>query len=317
MLFNSHLFIFVFLPLTLIGFAFCRRRYSVDVSITWLVLCSLVFYGWWYPPYLALLIASVAFNYSIGKALIRLGESGEEAGRRSAKLLLAGGVTANLLAIGYFKYAGFVSDNVSALFGASPGTISIVLPLAISFFTFQQIAYLIDCERSAAVSSGIQRYFLFVTFFPQLIAGPIVLFRDVMPQINVLGSRLSIASTAIPALTFFSIGLFKKVVIADHLAVYSDLAFATANSTAITFSLLESWAAALTYSLQLYFDFSGYSDMALGLALMFGIRLPFNFGSPYKASSIIEFWRRWHITLSRFLREYLYCLLYTSPSPRD
>ena len=292
MLFNSYVFVFIFLPVALAGFWLCCSRRMGEMAVVWLVMCSLFFYGWWYPPYLALLISSIVVNYLIGKALTAHNGSDEEQDRQHAKLLLAGGIAANLLAIGYFKYAGFIADSVASVAGTSFGALNIILPLAISFFTFQQIAYLIDCYRGKAEDSGFRRYFLFVSFFPQLIAGPIVLHRDVMPQFQALGSHLPKMKSVLPGVIFFSIGLFKKVVIADHLAIYADLAFTTANSANITISFFEAWSAALTYSLQLYFDFSGYSDMAVGLGLMFGIRLPLNFNSPYKASSIIDSPRR-------------------------
>jgi len=306
MLFNSYTFLFLFLPITLIGFWFCCSRAKGDLAVLWLVACSLFFYGWWYPPYLFLLVTSVVINYVIGSALLKQSTFGQLEKHGTSKFMLFWGIAGNLAAIGYFKYSGFLSENMSLIIGSSYGVSNVVLPLAISFFTFQQIAYLIDCYRGGASKTGIRRYFLFVTFFPQLIAGPIVLQRDVMPQFENLGKKLPAADSVLPGLIFFSIGLFKKVVIADHLAIYADLAFTTINSPAVVVSLLEAWTAALTYSLQLYFDFSGYSDMALGLGLLFGIRLPLNFNSPYQAASIIDFWRRWHMTLSRFLRECLY-----------
>ncbi len=306
MLFNSYIFLLFFLPVVLCGYWILCRGGRTDATVIWLVLCSLFFYGWWYPPYLALLIGSILVNYQIGRMLTRRAASEQHQSRRFPGLVLFGGVSINLFAIGYFKYADFVMLNVGWLWNASFDSLKIALPLAISFFTFQQIAYLVDCYRGATEKIGIARYFLFVTFFPQLIAGPIVLQRDVIPQFELLGRNLPKLSSAFAGLMFFSIGLFKKVVIADHLATYADLAFGTVNSVAAEISLIEAWAATLTYSLQLYFDFSGYSDMAVGLGLIFGIRLPFNFYSPYKSTSIIEFWRRWHMTLSRFLRECLY-----------
>jgi alginate O-acetyltransferase complex protein AlgI len=224
--------------------------------------------------------------------------------RLSGKLL-ALGVTANLAAIGWFKYAGFMATNLNWLFDLNLGGQNIVLPLAISFFTFQQIAFLVDCHRNIAHEYDFLDYTLFVSFFPQLIAGPIVHHNDVIPQFRQLRKeRFSIDNLQI-GLTVLMIGLFKKLVIADGLAEMVTPIFDRAESgTAL--GAAEAWLGAFGYTFQLYFDFSGYSDMAIGAARMFGIRLPENFNSPYKSQSIIDFWRRWHITLSRFLQDYLY-----------
>ncbi len=207
--------------------------------------------------------------------------------------------------LGYFKYANFFVDNLNALVGSSLTLETIILPLAISFFTFQQITYLVDAYRGETREYHFLHYALFVTFFPQLIAGPIVHHREMLPQFarDTL-YRLKAEHLAV-GITIFTVGLFKKVVLADGIAIYATPVFEAAEA-GVVLTLFEAWGGALAYSLQLYFDFSGYSDMAIGLARMFGIRLPLNFNSPYKASSIIDFWRRWHITLSRFLRDYLY-----------
>ncbi len=307
MLFNSLEFILVFLPITLIGFYVIGAQGYQRAAIAWVVVASLSFYAYWNPgdhapmelwrwwP-LALICSSVVFNFLVGQRLLA----------RPSKLLLGIGVAANLAAIGYFKYAGFFAlDVLQPLTGVEVGLGQIVLPLAISFFTFQQIAYLVDAYRGEVRADGFVNYALFVTFFPQLIAGPIVHHSETMPQFanrSTFRPKLDHLSLG---LSIFVIGLAKKVLLADGIAVYATPVFAAAQAGADP-TLFEAWGGALAYTFQLYFDFSGYSDMAIGLGLMFNIRLPLNFNSPYKAVNIIDFWRRWHITLSRFLRDYLY-----------
>ncbi len=301
MLFNSYEFLFVFLPVTLTGFFIVCRQLGREGAIVWLVLASLFYYGWWNPNYVGLILVSMVVNFLVGRNISRLSVT---AGWTRG-LLVVCGVAFNLLLLGYFKYANFFVSTAADLTGADIVLAPIVLPLAISFFTFQQIAYLADAYQGAASEYSFRHYALFVTFFPQLIAGPIVHHAEMMPQFmrdDVL--RPQMRNFAIGG-TIFAIGLFKKVVLADGVALYASPVFATAASGA-SLSFFEAWGGALAYTFQLYFDFSGYSDMAIGSARMFGIRLPLNFFSPYKATSIIEFWRRWHITLSRFLRDYLY-----------
>lgn len=299
MLFNSYIFIFVFLPIVLLGFYAIGARGHHRVAISWLVGASLFFYGWWNPAYLGLILGSVLFNYAAGVAL-----GGHEQGF-SRKWLLALGVAGNLGLLGYFKYANFFVENISLLTGADYHLGKILLPLAISFFTFQQIAYLVDAYKGETREYNFLHYCLFVTFFPQLIAGPIVHHKEMLPQFaRDRIYRLDYGHLAI-GITIFTLGLFKKVVLADGVAVYVAPVFDAAEA-GIALNLFEAWQGALAYTFQLYFDFSGYSDMAIGLARMFGIKLPLNFNSPYKAGNIIEFWRCWHMTLSRFLRDYLY-----------
>jgi len=300
MLFNSPEFLFLFLPITLwVYHRVCLAGYK-RLSGAWLVLASLAFYGWWEPKYLVLIIGSIAANHLLAIALERC----SDARPKMRWLLLAIGVLGNLAAIGWYKYSGFFLSVSNDAFGTEFHIRALILPLAISFFTFQQIAYLVEVYRRSHGAGDAGTYLLFVTFFPQLIAGPIVNYRDMAPQFSRLGKGL-VSSHLLQGLLVFSVGLFKKVIIADGVAPYSDTVFALA-ANGVDPTLLEAWAGALAYSLQLYFDFSGYSDMALGLGLMIGIRLPKNFESPYRASSIIEFWRRWHISLSTFLRDYLY-----------
>jgi len=298
MLFNSYIFIFGLLPASVIGFFLIGGRGHHRVAIAWLVAMSLLFYGWWNPAYVGLILFSILFNYSLGVVL------GSET-RAPVRWHLGFGVAVNLGLIGYYKYANFFVDNVNALTGASYHMETIVLPLAISFFTFQQIAYLVDAYRGETREYNFLHYCLFVTFFPQLIAGPIVHHKEMLPQFaQDRIFRLNKEDLAV-GLTIFTIGLFKKVMLADEIAQYVGPAFAAADRGEVL-TFFEAWGAALSYTLQLYFDFSGYSDMAIGIARMFGIRLPLNFNAPYKAANIIEFWRRWHMTLSRFLRDYLY-----------
>ncbi len=300
MLFNSYEFIFLFLPITLLGFHLIGKHEHYRIAIAWLVGASLFFYGWWNPAYLGLILFSILFNYSIG---VLLGNS--PGNKLSKKTILTIGVSINLLVLGYYKYANFFVDTLNALNSTNIVLYEVILPLAISFFTFQQITYLVDSYRGQTKEYKFLHYCLFVTFFPQLIAGPIVHHKEMLPQFaNNIVYKIRSKNLAI-GITIFALGLFKKVVLADGVSVYSTPVFDAAESGVIL-TFFEAWAGALAYTFQLYFDFSGYSDMAIGIARMFGILLPLNFNSPYKSTSIIDFWRRWHITLSRFLRDYLY-----------
>ncbi len=301
MLFNSYAFIFGFLPLTLAVYCLLGQMVSARAALLWLTTASLFFYGWWDPAYLALLAASILFNFSIGLLLTRAAQES----RPLRRPLLVFGVMANLGLLGYYKYSEFFSANLAALTGIDLQLQAVILPLGISFYTFTQIAYLVDAARGEAKEYNPISYSLFVTFFPHLIAGPIIHHRQVMPQFsNPAIFRFNHTNFAV-GITFFAIGLSKKVVFADTLATYSSPVFAAAADGA-SLSAIEAWTGALAYTLQLYFDFSGYSDMAVGLSRMFGIILPFNFNSPYQAVNIIDFWRRWHMSLSAFLRDYLY-----------
>ena len=303
MLFNSFEFVFLFLPITLVVFFLIGRKVKhvkQQLPLLWLVLASLFFYGWWKPLNLPLIIVSILVNYGLGYLL---GNVLEKATVKKGVLSL--GIIFNLGLICYFKYSGFLISNLNQFTGTNFYVPSVVIPLAISFFTFQQIAYLVDAYKGETKEYSILRYMLFVCFFPQLIAGPIVHHKEVLPQFEQASTYNFTKRTLAIGLTVFVAGLFKKVIFADRIAEYSNLAFAAAaQGIDLTFS--ESWVGALSYTMQLYFDFSGYSDMAIGAAYMFGIRLPLNFNSPYKAISIVDFWRRWHITLSHFLRDYIY-----------
>ncbi len=295
MLFNSYIFIFAFLPVVLLVYWGVRGRHRLEPALVWLTLASLFFYGWWNPAYLWIILGSMVGNYLLGKYLTRT----------QSKLILGLGVAANLGVLGYYKYANFLVDNIDLLFSTHLTLHTIILPLAISFFTFQQIAYLVDTYQRKTEEYQFLHYSLFVVFFPQLIAGPIVHHKETIPQFLKPLPLSSFSSHMSVGLTLFFIGLFKKVVIADTLAVTATPIFSMADA-GVALSAQDAWLGALAYTFQLYFDFSGYSDMATGLARMFGIVLPMNFFSPYKAVNIIDFWRRWHITLSRFLRDYLY-----------
>jgi D-alanyl-lipoteichoic acid acyltransferase DltB (MBOAT superfamily) len=292
MLFNSYDYLLYFLPLTLIGFFALGRR--PGWSVAWLVAASLFFYAWWNPRYLPLILASIAFNFVIGGVIRRE--------RSRAKLVLACGIAANLLLLGVFKYADFAIDNAAVMLGLTFSLPHIVLPLGISFFTFTQIAYLVDVYRDRAREPSLANYALFVSFFPHLLAGPILHHSEMMPQFASATNKRPQAANMAAGLFLLCIGLVKKVCFADHLAPLAEAGF----DHPATLTTLGAWLAVLAYTLQIYFDFSGYTDMALGAARMFNIELPLNFNSPYHATNIREFWLRWHMTLSRFLREYLY-----------
>jgi alginate O-acetyltransferase complex protein AlgI len=300
LLFNSYAFIFAFLPITLILFFLIGKR-SQYLAAAWLTVASLAFYGWWNPNYLLLLLISIGFNFQVGKniALMRAKSS------RWTKTLFIAGVAANLLLLGYYKYLGFLIGNLNH-FVVNPLPIpEIVLPLGISFFTFTQLAFLADAYQGHAQEFRPLHYVLFVTYFPHLIAGPVLHHKEMMPQFAQPAIyRINWENQAV-GLSIFFIGLFKKLLLADEMSRYARPVFdAVAKGQPV--ALLDAWAGAFSYTFQLYFDFSAYSDMAIGISLLFGIKLPLNFNSPYKAASIIEFWRCWHMTLSRFLRDYLY-----------
>ena len=298
MLFNSYEFIFFFLPITFFIYFFLLKRRLLIGAKGFLVFSSLFFYSWWNIDYLPLILASMLFNYVVGNTL----NENFASIRINRRVILAVGVSANLALLGYFKYSDFFIENVNLLFESSVPLLHLALPLAISFFTFQQIAYLADSYRGETKEYDFLNYALFVTFFPQLIAGPIVHHAEMMPQFASRWNAVKNYRHIATALFIFSIGLFKKVVIADTFAVWANKGFDTASSL----NFFEAWATSLSYTFQLYFDFSGYTDMAIGAALLFNIKLPFNFNSPYKALDIQDFWRRWHMTLSRFLRDYIY-----------
>jgi alginate O-acetyltransferase complex protein AlgI len=300
MLFNSYPFIFGFLPLTLAGF-FLLGRGSRSWAIRWLILASLFFYAWWRPINLLIIAPSMIVNFLLARVLQRLGR---EQNQGAARWVLAAGIAFNVLFLGYFKYANFFASAANDVFGTSFVLARIILPLGISFITFQKIAFLVDVHAGRIEEFTFEDYCLFVLFFPQLIAGPIVHYREMMPQFHRASARFDTENVAV-GLTLFAFGLFKKVVLADAIAPSVTAVFAHASTGAST-SFLPGWMAALGFTCQIYFDFSGYTDMALGLGRFFGVKFPPNFYSPLKASSIIDFWLRWHMTLTRFLTAYIY-----------
>jgi alginate O-acetyltransferase complex protein AlgI len=298
LIFSSAGFVFLFLPISVVVyFALTRARKTVLARL-WLAVASLVFYGMWRVDYVPLLLASIAFNFWAGTRLTSAGLYGTRHGR----WLLGAAIAINLAVLGYFKYAAFGAQILSGLSGAAFAVGDIALPLGISFFTFTQVAFLVDCYRGRVKEADPLNYALFVTFFPHLIAGPILHHSEMMPQFASRWTTRPRYRNILFGLCLFGLGLFKKVIIADSFARWSNYGFDGSHGL----DFFSAWATALSYTFQIYFDFSGYSDMALGIAMLFNIRLPVNFNSPYMALSIQDFWRRWHMTLSRYLRDYLY-----------
>ena len=305
MLFNSPVFIFCFLPATAVLCFIVRARMGRGAALAFLVLASLFFYGWWNPLYLPLLIGLTIFNFLLARIIMAERIKPNE-GRATA--LVTFGVSVDLLSLAYFKYADFLIGSVNSVADTDIPLQHVILPLAISFFTFQKIAYLVDARRGEVEQHSFLEYSFFVMFFPQLIAGPIVHHKEIFAQTKLRRSFNFDWMNIAVGVTIFLIGLFKKVVLADNVAPIATHVFSLADQGQhVTF--LQAWQGTISYTLQIYFDFSGYSDMAIGAARIFGIRLPLNFHSPYQSDSIIDFWRRWHMTLSRFLRDYLYISL--------
>ncbi|APA68540.1 MBOAT family O-acyltransferase [Janthinobacterium sp. 1_2014MBL_MicDiv] len=311
MLFNSFAFLCAYLPIVLAGYFLLERLAPAGTRAepgwrrlapaAWLAAASLFFYAWWDVRYLPLLLASICLNYGAGRLI------GSSAGAARKRVLVAA-LALNLGLLAWYKYANFFIDSVNAV-AAGAGAASlpwsgldIVLPIGISFFTFTQIAFLVDCYRGEVREYRFIHYMLFVSYFPHLIAGPVLHHREMMPQFADPASGHPRAANLAIGMSIFVVGLAKKVLIADNLSPLAIPVFAAGAEP----NLLEAWIGVLAYTFQLYFDFSGYSDMAIGLSRMFGVKLPLNFNSPYKAANITEFWRRWHMTLSRFLRDYLY-----------
>jgi len=301
MLFNSHAFIFLFLPITFAVF-YVVARTSHALAAGWLTAASLFFYGWWNPIYVGLLLGSIVFNYFLG---MRIGKTRAAGNLPQAKLMLVIAVTGDLALLGYYKYANFFLENVGGLLGTSFPHADIILPLGISFFTFTQIAFLVDTWQGKVQEYRFVHYCLFVTYFPHLIAGPILHHAEMMPQFAEKKTYRLQAENIAVGLTIFVIGLFKKVILADGIGPYVGPLFALPG-TGVEPTFVEAWSAVLAYSLQLYFDFSAYSDMAIGLSRLFGVTLPLNFHSPYKAANMSDLWQRWHMTLSRFLHDYVF-----------
>ena len=300
MLFNSYDFLFRFLPPTLIGFFVLGVLGRPRAALFWLLGASIYFYLSWRLEDLWILLASIAFNYVLSSLLVHA----TLPARRRRDVLVVG-IAGNLLALGYFKYSAFFVENIGSVLGTGWTASALILPLGISFYTFQQIAFLVEAWRGEFREPYLPRYCTVVTFFPHLIAGPIINYRAIIDQFRRADFGRPDETAIAAGLTIFVIGMAKKVLLADSIAPQADAVFDAAAAGADV-SMIEAWTGALAYSLQLYFDFSGYSDMAIGLALVLGIRLPLNFNSPYKARNIADFWRRWHMTLSQFLRDFLY-----------
>lgn len=302
MLFSSTHFIFLFLPLVLIGFHALRLTAGAGAGRLLLIVASTFFYGWWNPAYVILIVLSMLTNYALGLTIGKSSTSGN-----SKKIALLAGLALNLGLLGYYKYAGFITASVSGLFLDYPILVDIVLPLAISFFTFQQIAFLVDVYRNSSImeTTTLEKYLCFILFFPQLIAGPIVHHKQLVPQLaDKVLNGITLRHLML-GIGIFSLGLFKKVILADQIADISEPIFLR-HSEGRDLSPSTAWIGILTFTFRLYFDFSGYSDMAFGLGLMFGIILPINFFSPYKANNINETWLRWNITLGQFFAAYVF-----------
>ena len=306
MLFNSYIFILVFLPVSFFVYFYLNHKKLIIPAKCSLIFSSLFFYSWWNIVYLPLILASVVFNYAIAAKIVEHGNLKNK--YFSKKILLQIGLVFNVGLLAYFKYADFFISNTNSLINSNIALLYLTLPLAISFFTLQQIAFLVDSYEGLAKEKNFLDYTIFVTFFPQLIAGPIVHHKEMMPQFRNIRNKLKNYNNIAMGLFIFSMGLFKKVVIADTFAIWATSGFDTATSL----NLLEAWFTSLSYTFQLYFDFSGYTDMAIGAALLFNIKLPVNFNSPYRATGIIDFWKRWHITLSNFITVYIYTPLVRS-----
>ncbi len=296
MLFNSYIFLFIFIPVLVLVVSVLSSRQKIGGAIWAMLVASLIYYGWWNPIFLPLIIGSIVINHFLAKGIDRTDSM--------KGVLLVVGVVFNLLPLFFFKYANFAIETLNLSPRLNIHTLGVILPIGISFFTFQQIAYLVDVRQGKAQPRRLLGYALFVSFFPQLIAGPIVHHKDFIPQLRTALSGIC-SDNLNRGIAIFAVGLFKKTVLADNLSMLANPVFSTIADGNLV-NIFDAWVGALAYTFQIYFDFSGYSDMAVGLGFMFGIKLPINFYSPYKASNIIEFWRRWHITLSTFLRDYIY-----------
>ncbi|MBF0504246.1 MAG: MBOAT family protein [Candidatus Omnitrophica bacterium] len=311
MLFNTYSFIFIFLPIVVAGYFWLTHKRLIIGSKLWIVAASLFFYSYWSIYYLPLLLLSIFINFFVGSAIAEIipKENTTYSSNKkkitkylSSRQLLLFGVVFNVGLLGYFKYTDFLLTNLNTIFSFNLPLLHVVLPLGISFFTFTQIAFLVDAYKGKVKEYDLLNYMLFVSYFPHLLAGPILHHAEMMPQFYSRWNWVIRWRNVAHGLFLFSIGLFKKVIIADTFAQWANAGF----DTATTLNFFSAWATSLSYTFQLYFDFSGYTDMAIGMSLFFSIKLPVNFNSPYKASDIQDFWRRWHMTLSRFLKDYVY-----------
>jgi alginate O-acetyltransferase complex protein AlgI len=298
--FTSFEFILIFLPLSYLGFLLVNRLFGWSQAINFIAMISLVFYGMFGLPLLAVLLGSILFNYQMGQLISNLREN-----RSAAKQLLTVSILSNLAMLGYLKYTNFFVDIFNSVTGAGVGHFNLIASIGVSFYTFVQIGYLIDAYNGQLLGKGLGRYIVFSAFFPCVTAGPLVLQKEMMPQLEKPMYPAFDGRRVLVGLTMFGMGVFKKVVMADGIADYANKIFGAASGGAVVdFDL--AWIGALCYSLQLYFDFSGYSDMAIGIGAIFGLKLPLNFDSPFKATNISDFWRRWHMTMTRFFTNYIY-----------
>ena len=292
MLFNSYEFLLLFLPITFFVYFYLNSKKLITISKIFLVSASLFFYSWWNPIYLPLILGSMIFNFYIGQSL----------GRKSTKKMLTFGIVGNVTLLGYFKYTDFFIENFNWALNKDVELLHLALPLAISYFTFQQIAFLVDSYRGETKEYNFLNYALFITFFPQLLMGPIIHHKDIIPQFQTKWKSFIKWENVALGLFIFAIGLSKKTLIGDPLTDYAQYAFNNAQKL----SMIEAWYASVSYVLSYYFDLSGYADMAIGVGKMFNINIPKNFNSPYKARNFADYWKRWHITLSKFLGDYIY-----------
>lgn len=292
MLFNSYEFLLLFLPITFFVYFYLNSKKQIVISKIFLVLASLFFYSWWNPIYLPLILASMIFNFFVGQKL----------SKKSTKNMLIFGIVGNVGLLGYFKYTDFFIENFNWAFNKDVELLHLALPIAISYFTFQQIAFLVDSYRGETKEYNFLNYALFITFFPQLLMGPIIHHKDMIPQFQTKWKSLIKWENVALGLFIFAIGLAKKTLIGDPLTDYAQYAFNNAQKL----SMIEAWYASTSYVLSYYFDLSGYADMAIGIGKMFNIDIPKNFNSPYKARNFADYWKRWHITLSKFLGDYIY-----------
>lgn len=293
MLFNSYIFIFLLLPAAIAGYYICNRIKRYELGKLWLITMSLWFYGYFNPSYLMIMLASIGINYILYSGMRKMGKH---------RLFLVIGLAFNIGLIFYFKYYDFFIENINALFQTNVMLKNILLPLGISFFTFQQISFIVDAYKGETGDYSLTDYALFVTFFPQLIAGPIVTHSEMIPQFQDENRKKPDLDLFAKGIVIFTIGLFKKVIVADTFGLAVEWGYANVNALDATNGIL----LMLFYAMQLYFDFSGYCDMAVGIGRLFGVIIPINFNSPYKSANMIEFWKRWHITLNRFMTNYVY-----------
>src|ERR1700719_2124903 len=302
MLFNSPVFLFLFLPGTVAAYIVLRQLAGPRAVLGLLIAASMLFYGWWNPLYVPLLGGLAVFNFLIARAILAQRRAGRADG---VSWVLTFGIVGDLMALGYFKYTDFLIASANTLLQTDFTLQYVLLPIGISFFTFQKIAYLVDSSRGEVAEHDFLEYCFFVMFFPQLLAGPITHHSEIFPQVKGPWAFAIKPSNFMLGLTIFVIGLFKKVVLADGFAP-SVASVYDAAGAGETLDFFTAWQGAIAFKFQLYFDFSGYSEMALGAARLFGIQLPLNFNSPYRALNVVDFWRRWHMTLSRWLRDYIY-----------